>query len=832
MTTKVLAFLGKLYKLIVGTLIAVTLFRVIEIIRLFIVGDFNIELLKFQLLGFYFDYFSVFAISIIYILPVFLLVYIIFNKNVYKKIFIVIAFLFFLLGGLFIEYFNNLSIPLDRTIFFYSIKELFFISKASSSTNIYVIISSYIAISIFVTYVTLIILRKINLNKTAVFALIFISFLALIFRGSSKPKFEKFESEINYYNSTNKIIYFIDEGIGWRKDKKARTYKNSLVSAINKYRAINKNKQFLSYRYPFYHKKEDKNVLGKYFEFKDKAPNIVILVVESLNKEISGPDAYYGSYTPFLDSLANNSLYWINFMSNAERTFGAMPSILGSLPYGKQGFSLMKDKMPNHKSLISILNNNSYHSNYFYAGWVGFHNVEDFLLRNNMNYILSESKFDKQYKRMPNGKAGWSWGYGDKELFDKSFQIIDSLDVKSPRLDVYMTLSSHAPWLINNQDYYENLVKKRLKEINLSGRRLFDVKINIKKVSLFMYVDDAIRQYFNRAKQTEWFDNTIFIITGDHRMVTMNKKSSLSKYHVPLIIYSPLLKEHKVFKGVSCHLDITPTILSLLDNNKFIKTPDKVHWIGTSLDTSSVFNSSETFTFMLNNKEVNEIVYRDYYLNKSILYKIDNNLDIEKINDSNLKDSVKNILEIYKQLDLYATGNNMLLPLKDYLNSYDGRVVENYSINFETDRVEFFNKKRITDMVYFGGSKSLLIKKNDLYQSVISKPIEFSDSMKKVSFFFSFMFYNKNISNFKKLPGLIYELKDEEGNVILWYNDHMSKAKDIAPNKWVKFVSTKQIDISKFDCNNRATLKIYLYNSQKEKIAIDDINSLIIDKTQ
>jgi hypothetical protein len=39
----------------------------------------------------------------------------------------------------------------------------------------------------------------------------------------------------------------------------------------------------------------------------------------------------------YLDSLIPKSLYWENFVSNG-RTFGALPSILGSLPYGEKDF--------------------------------------------------------------------------------------------------------------------------------------------------------------------------------------------------------------------------------------------------------------------------------------------------------------------------------------------------------------------------------------------------------------------------------------------------------------------------------------------------------------
>jgi lipoteichoic acid synthase len=36
------------------------------------------------------------------------------------------------------------------------------------------------------------------------------------------------------------------------------------------------------------------------------------------------------------------------------------------------------------------------------------------------------------------------------------------------------------------------------------------------------------------------------------------KKGNITKYHVPLIVYSPMLKRGKTISSVSSHWDITP----------------------------------------------------------------------------------------------------------------------------------------------------------------------------------------------------------------------------------------------------------------------------------
>jgi len=65
-----------------------------------------------------------------------------------------------------------------------------------------------------------------------------------------------------------------------------------------------------------------------------------------------GEGAEYGGFTPYLDSLTTKSLYWENFLSNTGRTFGVLPSLLGSLPFGKSGFMELEDFQINLPFLV------------------------------------------------------------------------------------------------------------------------------------------------------------------------------------------------------------------------------------------------------------------------------------------------------------------------------------------------------------------------------------------------------------------------------------------------------------------------------------------------
>jgi uncharacterized sulfatase len=90
--------------------------------------------------------------------------------------------------------------------------------------------------------------------------------------------------------------------------------------------------------YPFLYKDSATDVLTPFFTHSETPPNIVLLIVEGLGRAFTNDHAYLGNFTPFLDSLSRKSLYWENFLSSGGRTFAVLPSILGSLPFGKNGF--------------------------------------------------------------------------------------------------------------------------------------------------------------------------------------------------------------------------------------------------------------------------------------------------------------------------------------------------------------------------------------------------------------------------------------------------------------------------------------------------------------
>lgn len=428
--------------------------------------------------------------------------------------------------------------------------------------------------------------------------------------------------------------------------------------AINLYTSSTENFTYIANEeYPLIHKTSPINVLGDYFNLTEEKPNIVFIIVEGLGRDFMGEGAEYGGFTPFLDSLSTKSLYWENFLSNTGRTFGVLPSLLGSLPFGKSGFMEL-DEFPNKLTLFSVLKNNGYHTSFYQGTNSSFDKVDRFLKSEQIDFVLDKSGFGVNYQQQAEDAAGSSWGYPDKELFKKSISLprVDH----QPRLEVYMTISTHEPFIPPSQDFYEYQVEKILSNGNFDGRVENVVKKNDNVFATLLYTDDAIEWFLEAYKTQPNYDNTIFIITGDHRLIPIPQRNNLSRFHVPLMMYSPMLKAARKMSSVSSHFDVTPSILAMLDNSYELKMPKKVAWMGGSIDMETSFRSTKNIPLMRNKNELKEYVSgENLYMDGEIL-ELDDHLDIKSSFGGASK--VKSQLETFKSINHYVTTENKIIP--------------------------------------------------------------------------------------------------------------------------------------------------------------------------
>lgn len=554
---------------------------------------------------------------------------------------------------LLIKYFSVALNPLGADLYHYSISEIK--QTAGSSVN-WGTISFVAGFVLIVALLFGFIPRKIRINKYVSSLIAALSILSIFSNSILKKHSGNFGSEYSNYLSINKSSYFYQASYYhfWPQpepdifDEMNELFADDLVNTKQNSSMANDFVYKDEAKFPFLHTDESHEILSHYMTKDSVAPNIVILIVEGLGRAFSNSNAYLGSYTPFLDSLSNKSLYWENCLSTAGRTFEVLPSVLASLPYGDHGFCELGAKMPKHQSLLSILANNGYQTRFLYGGDSHFDNMNMFLKMQNTGEIYDLNNFGPGYQRLPSNGEGFSWGYGDFELFRKYFSIIDKNANKKPQISVLLTVSTHSPFLVNNQERYNKLFEKRLSQFKpdagtANARRSF--KPHFASV---MFMDEAIRYFFNTYSSRPDFKNTIFIITGDHRMPDIPMSTKIDRYHVPLIVYSPMITRPTKFPAVVSHLDITPSLLSYVKRAKGFRSPSLVTWLGAGLDTSRVFRNQNNYPLIQSKQGVNNYLSGEFFWDGQELQSLDANMGLTPLTDEKQKGKLMQLLKKFQ----------------------------------------------------------------------------------------------------------------------------------------------------------------------------------------
>lgn len=399
--------------------------------------------------------------------------------------------------------------------------------------------------------------------------------------------------------------------------------------------------------YPFLRSERTPDTLGPHFTINaGQPPNLVFIIVEGLGRDFSGPNARLGSFTPFLDELAQRSLYWENFLSSQGRTFAVLPSIFASVPYGPNGFAALP-AMPPHASLPGVLKAQGYQTRFYTGSNLEFDNEGQYLQSDGVEQLFSEKDYGAAYQRSND------WGYADRALIDFTLAHEKS-GTRQPFVAILQTNSMHTPFVFPGQDAYRRKAEERLAQLNIPEDKRGPYRAQRDIYASVLYTDDALRHYFEQAAQLPGHANTIYILTGDHRLPEIPMETRIERYHVPLLVYSPLLKAPRAIKAVSSQFDLAPSLLAFLSHHHGIKTPAAVTWMGTGLDMATTFRNLHALPLKQTKTELSDYVSGPLYLGQDQLYTLADNMRIAPIDDAQAKAQVR------AQFDTFLSNNDAL----------------------------------------------------------------------------------------------------------------------------------------------------------------------------
>lgn len=668
----------------------------------------------------------------------------------------------------FIVYFQFDLKPVDIFIFGYSYSELMFTIQ-TSGVKLWWAFAAIVIILSIISY-TFYILRRFNISKTAGYIFLSVILIGLVTNMAiNKVVAEKVSNESQYFMMINKSQFFYERLFEYFFDTKNEDHSMESIKMAKLF----PNRKFVSDDHPLLSDTDFNDVIGNYFNVGDENPNIVIIISEGLASKFVGN--YKGAnYMPYLTELASNSLYWDNFLSTGERSNVAAPSILASAPYGEMGFA-REANLPYHLSFVNILKD--YNSSFYYGQGAWFHNKDSFLKSEGIDKIVDKDSYPSIYKKVI--VDNYFWGYNDKDLFNNSINEIETSN-KSPRLDIYFTGTMHPPFSIPNKEYYE----KRLDSltVNLSENDLkFVDKYKTYLLSL-MYTDDAYREFFTKLSKRDDFNNTIFIITGDHPVTQFPMENTLERFHVPLFIYSPMLNKPKTFHSVNSHLDILPTFVSFFKNKYNMDMPTQNAFIGKVIDTFQSVRCKSPVIFMNPNGQCVDMFYKNLFIaNNRDLYKVNDDLSIERITNKPLLEELTDLLPLFSDLRISVCKNNNLIP---------------DTLFFKATKPQVLTSSNDIDSIYISSS--------DEYVSILNKTPIKSNSK------YVFEFKRNNISQQPagiEQPIIVIDVKDDKNQSLYWNSFSTSE----------KLPIRTHIDINS---TNNPTLSIYIWNKTTTQTTI------------
>lgn len=284
-------------------------------------------------------------------------------------------------------------------------------------------------------------------------------------------------------------------------------------------------------------------------------PNIVIIVIESMSMHKSSFMFDDVDTTLFLKELAGESLYFPNYYAPARTTARAMFSIVTGIPDAGTSFS-SSSRDPYIVDQHTIWSEfDGYSKLYMLGGNANWANIRGIMTNN----IPDIKIYEEGYWKSPKMDV---WGISDKDLLQEANEILEK--EKEPFISIIQLASFHRPFTVPSgmADFdYTMPSQDYLDRYGFVDGEYLSMK----------FCDYAIRKYFEAAKNSSYYNNTIFIVTGDHGITEMSPSAGenyqglrLYEYHVPLIIHYPkMFPKGEVRYETGSHVDIFPTAANL-----------------------------------------------------------------------------------------------------------------------------------------------------------------------------------------------------------------------------------------------------------------------------
>jgi phosphoglycerol transferase MdoB-like AlkP superfamily enzyme len=272
---------------------------------------------------------------------------------------------------------------------------------------------------------------------------------------------------------------------------------------------------------------------------REKPLNIVIILEESLGatfvESLGGVPV-----TPELEKLKTEGWWFEHLYATGTRSVRGIEAVVaGFAPTPAQSVVKLSLAQKNFFTLASILSEKGYLTEFIYGGESHFDNMRGFFMGNGFQQVVDQKDF-------VNPVFTGSWGVSDEDLLNRTHeQLLQHHAEGKPFFTLAFTSSNHAPFEFPD------------------GRiALYDAE-KATENNAVKYTDYALGEFFKKAKASDYYQDTLFLIVADHDIrVRGDDLVPVKHFHIPALILGADIQPKKL-TTVASQIDLPTTLLSL-----------------------------------------------------------------------------------------------------------------------------------------------------------------------------------------------------------------------------------------------------------------------------
>lgn len=278
--------------------------------------------------------------------------------------------------------------------------------------------------------------------------------------------------------------------------------------------------------------------------------NVVVILMESFSAQRAGVFGNPLQITPHFDALSGEGLLFNHFFSNGTHTHQGMFATFGCFPNLPHYEYLMQQPEGAYQfsGLPKVLSQRNYDNVFVYNGDFAWDNQGGFFRAQGLSRFVGRHDFVNPRFSDP------TWGVSDEDMYERAFAEIEKMEASGrPYYAMLQTLSNHTPYALPQPLPVAKVMVDGVEQEHLTAMR---------------YADYALGQFFEKIKARGGFDDTLFVLVGDHGFGGTKQltEMDLIRFHVPLLLWGKDIQARfgKVRTVVGSQVDVVPTVMGLL----------------------------------------------------------------------------------------------------------------------------------------------------------------------------------------------------------------------------------------------------------------------------